>query len=261
MALRADATQCIECPEGRYSAGVQQCIPCGGNEEWLEGIGECRRRGKEISIEEAVRIFRGQSVGLQLIELVVGALSVVSTLCLCYIWCSRPTHRGAHTELAGVLRESFIGQDNLPARQLTALDVPARWVKAAAAANQVASGWSHASPSSSSGLSSLQRTASTESGLSRRLAKHSDNAIHVMFTSEHVCEKRRRIQKEQRSCLRRRLPGVIRVFMLWQPWPQPWPLAVPRPCLLLHRSSRRSPSCLAPRWSFFLARWCRTSPR
>ena len=184
----SDATQCIECPEGRYSAGLQQCMPCGGNEEWREDIGECRRSGKQISIEEAVRIFRGQSVGLQLIELVVGALSVVSTLCLCYIWCSRPTHRGAHTELAGVLRESFIGQDNLPARQLTALDVPARWVKAAAAANQVASGWSQASPSSSSGLSSLQRTASTESGLSRRLAKHSDNAIHVMFTSEHVCE-------------------------------------------------------------------------
>lgn len=180
---KTDVGQCIPCPTGFHSAGdSDECIGCHGNDKWSAQVGECTPKSAS-TIDAAFQIFQNESQGLQILELVVGTMATVATLSLCYGWCcANPLQSRAYTEMAGVLRDSFIGEDKLPARQLTALDVPARWMNAAKA-QQMMSGWSHGTNSSS-----LQHTGSGGSGLSRRLAKNSNNVIHVMFTSEHVCE-------------------------------------------------------------------------
>eukprot|EP01043_Picozoa_sp_COSAG02_P008550 COSAG02_NODE_275_length_26232_cov_85.210424_15_plen_1132_part_00 len=178
-----DPVQCVTCAAGLHSAGIR-CIACGPDGVWVGG--QCQPRSPPSSIGQTVEDwFSRENEPTTVAEVVVMVAAIVALVCACLA-----KRRASNAvEPAGVLRESFLGVEKLPAAKMTALDIPARWNKAASA-DRLVDDWSDVAGSSSSTSSSVQLSSSSSdaSATRRRRAKGSDNVIHVMFTGEHVRE-------------------------------------------------------------------------
>lgn len=182
-----DPTQCSQCPPGLHSAG-EKCVDCNPG-VWLAG--SCQPKSRS-SIDQARDWWQNQSQSTRIIEIILLVVATVGVVALgCYCCLSRQQARRG-PQPADVLRESFLQAEKLPGTKLTALDIPARWNKAASLdhamgyrCDATGSGWS-------TGASVPPSSSSSDAGSARfrRRAKDSDNVIHIMFSSEHVPELR-----------------------------------------------------------------------